>query len=265
MKPAVTIAIALFICFTTSCSKTEALVDFTVEDEMLLGEKLAEALINDESYTIIPSEGNPIPYGYVESRLSEILASDSLVNADFSWTITLLENDSRTAFVLPGGYIYVNSGMIFYLENEDQFAGMIAHLVAHADKSHITERLFFEYGVNGLKNIANGSDEEMLLSILDDLDTHDQFLTYNRAHEIEADFHSVGLLSGSDQSCISAALFFNRTLNVQPERQAAFLGAHNGAETRVEDIEAVAGERGCDTTVDSGSSSRYQSFRNSLP
>lgn len=249
-----------------SCSKTESLIDFTEEDEILLGEKLAMAIAGDPDFSIIPSEGNSIAYGYVDSRLNEITSSAALTKSEsFSWTITLLDDDTRQAFALPGGNLYVSTGMIFYLVNEDQFSGLLAYLIANVDRSYITERLFFKYGVNGLKSIAASGDNERLKQIIDDLDLRGSYLDFSRANELAADTLSSSLLSGSGQACNGWGLFMDRALNVQPELISAFSGAHKLDESRVENINARSDEIGCDTSIDSGSATRYQSFRNSLP
>lgn len=256
----------LLIVLISSCKKTDGLVDFTEADEIALGEKLSNAILNDPDFSVIPSEGNSIPYGYVNSRLAEITSSSVISKGEeFTWTIYLLDDDSRQAFALPGGHIFVSSGMIFFLDNEDQFSGLIAHLVAHVNQSHITEALFFKYGVNGLKSIANSGGDEDLKSIINDLDLRDDFLTFTRGNEIEADTLAISMLSGTDQSCDSESLFYFKTLNVQSNQQSGFITAHQLEESRIQNIGEFVSSSGCNTTVDSESANRFRSFRNSLP
>ena len=51
------------------------------------------------------------------------------------------------AFCTPGGYIYVYTGLIKYLDNEAQLAGVLGHEIAHADLRHVTDQLTEQYGV----------------------------------------------------------------------------------------------------------------------
>ena len=249
-----------------ACRKTDELTDFTEEDEVLLGEKLSEIINQDPEYNVISQEGNPTPYAYVNSRLAEITGSPSITKSeDFIWTIYIMDDESRYAFALPGGYIYVTSGMVFFLENEDQFSGLIAHLVAHIDLSHITETLFFKYGVNNLRSIARSGSEADLREIISDLDPSGGFLEISRSNEIQADTLAVSLLSGTDQSCAAEANLFSRILNVQSDQQIAFIAIHGLEDSRVENIQEVVSNRGCDDTIDGESSDRFRSFRNSLP
>jgi len=259
------IACILFFVICMSCNNTEDLIDFTEEDEILLGEKLATTIREDSSFSILTSENNSIAYGYVDSRLQEITSSGTLSKSeDFVWSITLFDDESRQAFATPGGFIYVSTGLIFYLSNEDEFSGVLAHLVAMVDQSYITEALFFEYGVNGLKSIASNGSAEQLNSIIELLDLRGSYLPFTRANELVADTLAVTLLSATDQSCGSNALFFDRCLNVQPELIADFTDAHSLDTTRVMNIENLVGTLGCNNTVDTESADRFRNFRNSL-
>ncbi|WP_425390908.1 M48 family metalloprotease [Ekhidna sp.] len=260
----------ILICFTmisfTGCRKTEDLVDFTEEDEILLGEKLSAAIGENEDYNMIPVDDNPTLYGYANSRLQEVVSSSFITKgSDFKWSLTLYEDDTRHAFALPGGKIYISTGMIFYLDNEDQFTGLLAHLVAHINQSHLSERLFFKYGVNGLKSIARSGDQEAINQIIDDMDLRGNFIHLSRVHELQADTLAVSILSETTQSCASANLFHSRVLNIQPGEQAAYITIHGLNQERVDDLENTITEIGCDVAIDDESSTRYRAFRNAVP
>lgn len=258
--------LTLSICALSSCKKTEDLVDFTEEDEIALGEILASALAENPNYKVIPSAGNSIPYGYATSRLLELVSTSSISKGeDFTWNIYLLDNDERQAFAFPGGHIYVTTGMIFFLDNEDQFSGLLAHFIAHIDQSHISETLFFKYGINGLKTVANGGNSSSVNDIINDLDLADEFLTFTRGNEIQADTLAISMLSEIDQTCDAVGLFYNKTLTIQTNQQSKLIAAHQLDLARIESINEVVTSIACDTTVDDESDSRYQSFRNSLP
>lgn len=249
-----------------SCQKTESLTDFTEADAMLLGERLHQTIIENNLLEIIPEESNTAPYAYVDSRLQEILFSpEVVVGDDFVWKIVLFQDEDRRAFATPGGYIYISSGLIFFLDNEDQFAGLLAHLVAHILASHLSETLFFSYGVNNLKTISETNNTAELIKIVDDLDPLGSFLTISRANELEADTLTVKLLASSGQSCESSGLFMSRLLDIQPEQQASFIDAHRFETTRVGTIGAFADTNGCSDEVDGESTIRYRAFRNSIP
>ena len=52
----------------------------------------------------------------------------------------MIEGDDPNAFALPGGYVFVNTGLIQMAEEEDEFAGALAHEIAHVAARHMTRR-----------------------------------------------------------------------------------------------------------------------------
>ncbi len=261
-----TLLLTLAFACLISCKKTDNLIDFTEEDEILLGEKLSQAFIENPDYSVIPTQGNSVPYGYASSRLNEITSSTLITKGEeFTWNIYLLDDTERQAFAFPGGHIYISTGMIFFLDNEDQFAGLVAHLVAHINQSHITEALFFDYGVNNLKTIATSGDSESLNNIINDLVLTDEFIAFTRGNEIQADTLAISMLAETDQSCASETLLYTKILTVQSNQQSKFIAAHQLEQSRIENIDEVVTTLGCDASIDDESVSRYQSFRNSLP
>lgn len=59
---------------------------------------------------------------------------------DLEWTFTVIDAPDLNAFALPGGFIYVNRGLLAYLENEAQLAGVIGHEIAHVTARHHARR-----------------------------------------------------------------------------------------------------------------------------
>jgi predicted Zn-dependent protease len=55
------------------------------------------------------------------------------------FTIKVIDNDEVNAFALPGGYFYVNTGLILAADNEAELAGVMAHEIAHVAARHATK------------------------------------------------------------------------------------------------------------------------------
>jgi predicted Zn-dependent protease len=68
------------------------------------------------------------------THLGERLASGC--NAGFSFTFMVLNSDDVDAIVLPGGFLFINSGLITATEEEDSLAAILAHLIAHGCTHH---------------------------------------------------------------------------------------------------------------------------------
>lgn len=248
----------------SSCSKDGGINIFSVEQDVQLGMQLKEQVLADSSqFEVLDRQQYAGAYNYVENIVSDILASGEVTYADeFAWEVHLIENDTvLNAFAAPGGYIFVYTGLIKFLEQKDDFAGVLAHEMAHADERHSTEQLTQTYGLSVLLDVVLGNNQGTLTNILGSLLT----LKFSRDDEEEADRNSVIYLCETSYAANAAASFFEK---LQQEGNSGappeFLSTHPSPANRVSDINQLAEERGCDTSFDS-SRQEWQQFQNSLP
>ncbi len=268
MKHSICVLFTFFIVALLffTCKKTEDLIDFTEEDERLLGEKLAQKINQAPNYLIISPTNNTALYTYANTLLMEITSTSPLAKSDkFIWTIFLIDDESRGAFALPGGYIYITTGMLFFLENEDQFSGLLTHFISHINQSHITKALFNTYGIADLKAIASGSNEIKLEEIIKTLDPSDNTFQMARSHETETDTLGISFLKETEQACEAVAYLFSRLLTIQPDQQTSFITTHQLTTSRIQDIEQAVSKIGCNTMIDNEAGERFRAFRNLIP
>lgn len=81
---------------------------------------------------------DPVIAEYVD-RLGQQIVKHS--DAKVPFVIKVVDTDEVNAFALPGGYFYVNKGLILEAENEAELAGVMAHEIAHVAARHATERM----------------------------------------------------------------------------------------------------------------------------
>lgn len=246
---------------TLSCSDGDFNI-FSIEDDKMLGLQLRdEILANPQEYPVIDRASNPSAYTYLEDIVDEILGSDEIIYKDeFAWEIYLIKDDSTlNAFAAPGGYIFVYSGLIKFLDEKDDFVGVLGHEIAHADKRHSTDQLTDQYGIATLLQFITGDDQGTLSQILSSLVT----LKFSRSAEAEADMFSVAYLCDTKYAANGAASFFEKLLQEGAAQQPEFLSTHPNPDNRVEAINAEATERGCDQTFDSDDEA-WQAFQQSL-
>jgi beta-barrel assembly-enhancing protease len=105
---------------------------YSIEREVAIGRQLAAEV--DRSSKII---NDPIVTEYI-NRVAQnlVLHSDSKV----PFTIKVIDAQEVNAFALPGGFLYVNRGLLEAAENEAEVAGVIAHEIAHVAARHGVEQ-----------------------------------------------------------------------------------------------------------------------------
>jgi predicted Zn-dependent protease len=104
---------------------------FSLEREISLGKGLAQEV--ERSSKLID---DPIVTEYV-NRVGQNLVRNS--DAKVPFTIKVIDSDEVNAFALPGGFFYVNSGLILRAQEESELAGVMAHEIAHVAARHGTK------------------------------------------------------------------------------------------------------------------------------
>ncbi len=216
---------------------------FTVEQDIELGKQVSQQIESDpKQFPILAERGNEEIYRYIRGLTRNILNSGKVKHRDkFVWQVKIIDDDKTlNAFCTPGGYIYVYTGLIKFLDSEDELAGVMGHEIAHAALRHSTRQMTKMYGLSALISIATGkADPGMIEQIALGLVN----LKFGRGHEKESDAHSVIYLCNGGLNPAGAAGFFKKMEGKggTPE----FLSTHPNPGNRVEDIEAKASELGC--------------------
>src|SRR5579859_6109974 len=105
---------------------------YSLEKEIALGKGLAQE-VERQSRVI----NDPVISEYV-NRIGQNLVRNS--DAKVPFTIKVLDDDSVNAFALPGGFFFVNSGLILKADSEAELAGVMSHEIAHVAARHGTRQ-----------------------------------------------------------------------------------------------------------------------------
>jgi beta-barrel assembly-enhancing protease len=223
---------------------------FTVQDDIDLGGQLAAEIAADpKNYPVVDENAFPDAYDHLYAIRDSILSSGEVEYADeFPWEVQFID-DPKTlnAFCAPGGYIYVYSGIVNFLDHEDELVGVMGHEMAHADKRHSTQQLTKLYGIETLLSLLFGDDMGGLAGeIAEGLVA----LQFSRDNEAQADEYSVRYLCETDYAADGAAGFFEKLIEEEKEGfTPEFLSTHPSSDSRVEDINALASELDCAMTL----------------
>jgi len=232
----------LTLILVASCSKSDnnPITIFSVNDDFSLGLQFdQEIMTNQQDYPVLDSLQYKTAYGHLYRIRNTILASGKLTYANtFQWRCRIIHNDTViNAFCVPGGNIYVYSGIIKFLDNEAQFAGVLAHEMAHADRRHTSQQLTLVYGETLLLNLILGNDPSQLAEIVASLAQGLGNLAYSRSNEYSADEYAVKYLYPTQYDAAAIGNFFVKISGLPTP--PAFLSDHPSPDDRLTKITEV--------------------------
>src|ERR1700693_2620268 len=105
---------------------------YSLEHEIALGKQLSQEVEKQAKFI-----NDPVVKEYV-NRVGQNLVRNS--DAQVPFTIKVIDSDVVNAFALPGGFFYVNSGLILHADEESELAGVMAHEIAHVCARHGTKQ-----------------------------------------------------------------------------------------------------------------------------
>jgi len=105
---------------------------YSLEHEIALGKQLSAEIERQAKFI-----NDPVVNEYV-NRVGQNLVRNS--DAQVPFTIKVIDSDVVNAFALPGGFFYVNSGLILHADEESELAGVMAHEIAHVCARHGTKQ-----------------------------------------------------------------------------------------------------------------------------
>jgi beta-barrel assembly-enhancing protease len=105
---------------------------YSLEHEIALGKQLSAEVERQAKFI-----NDPVVVEYV-NRVGQNLVRNS--DAQVPFTIKVIDSDVVNAFALPGGFFYVNSGLILHADEESELAGVMAHEIAHVCARHGTKQ-----------------------------------------------------------------------------------------------------------------------------
>jgi predicted Zn-dependent protease len=155
---------------------------YTLEGEIRMGKEYAQQV--EASVKLIQ---DPVVTEYV-NRIGQNLVRNS--DAQVPFTIKVIDADDINAFALPGGFFYVNSGLILAADEEAELAGVMAHEIAHVAARHATRQMTRSQWANigTIPLIFMGGGIGYAVRSAAGIGLPMTFLTFQRGFEAEADY-----------------------------------------------------------------------------
>ncbi|HYO64264.1 MAG TPA: M48 family metallopeptidase [Pyrinomonadaceae bacterium] len=179
----------------------------SLEKEVNLGRQLAAEIDRQAKFV-----DDAVISEYV-NRVGQnvVLHSDSKI----PFTIKVIDSDEANAFALPGGFFYVNKGLILAAENEAELAGVMAHEIAHVAARHAMENqrkgMWMDIGLLA-GSIFLGGVPGLLINNLGGLGALAAFMKFSRGAEEEADRLGVQYLWAAGYDPNSMSTMFEKLL-----------------------------------------------------
>jgi hypothetical protein len=189
----------------------------SLEKEVALGRQLAAEVDKQAKFV-----DDPVITEYV-NRVGQnvVLHSD----AKIPFTIKVIDSDEANAFALPGGFFYVNKGLILAADNEAEVAGVMAHEIAHVAARHSVENMrkaqLFEIGAM-VGSIFLGGIPGMIYQSTAGLGLTAVFLKFSRGAEEEADRLGVQYLYAAGYDPNGMSTMFEK-LSAKNKKKPGFL------------------------------------------
>jgi predicted Zn-dependent protease len=234
---------------------------FSIDDDKKMGKELYDEILSSGEYKVLDRASNAKLYGYIEEIKQRILNSGKLKHKDdFEWKLTIIDDEETiNAFCAPGGYIFVYTGIIHFLDNEAELAGVMAHEIGHADRRHGTRQLTKSIGIDIVLSYlfgnGNGAIARQITSGLLNL-------RYSRKYEREADKCSVKYLCSTEYNAAGGAGFFEKILETKGDQSLELLSTHPDPKERIENFNAE--KEACNCDGNNSFEQRYQKIKKSL-
>ena len=142
------------------------------------------------------------------------------------------------AFAMPGGYIYIYSGLLLKAESEAEVIGVLGHEVAHVTQRHVAERLVAAYGLQTVTDMAIGKNPGQLSQIAAGLAANGYLLKYGRDQERESDRVGLSYVLRAGYNPQGMVSFFEKLAAGGP-RPPVILSSHPDPADRAEELQKL--------------------------
>lgn len=173
------------------------------------------------------------------------LIGQRLVNqtelAQAPWEFHVVSDPQINAFNIPGGHVYVNTGLICANDNVAELAGVMAHEISHGVSRHATEQLSKAYGANIVLGLALGANPPIYQQLLAQIVAGGTFAKFSRDAEAESDHLGVLYMYNAGYDPHGMVTMFQELISRRQSRPSSveqFFSSHPITENRIEAVRA---------------------------
>jgi predicted Zn-dependent protease len=226
-------ATTVMLAFTATACAT-----ISTQQEVQMGQQYA-AQINQQLPIIEDAEINR----YINVLGDSIAELSDDRNLD--WHFFVVDSKEVNAFALPGGFIYVNRGLIERADKLDELAGVLGHEIGHVTNRHTVKLMEKEQAANvgiALGCVLTNACESQATGALVNVAGGAVFAKFSRDAETEADESGVRYVTRAGIDPRGIPRMFEKLLQergTQPSSVAAWFSTHPLEEDRIADTQAM--------------------------
>ena len=210
---------------------------FSPQDDVQIGQQSAV-----EADRQLPILRDSSVDAYV-NRIGQRLAANA-GGPQFQYRFRVVNASDINAFALPGGYVYVNRGILDNARNEGEVAGVMAHEIAHVALRHGTHQASKAYAaqaglqiLGGLLGGKIGGNTAQILNTVGGIGLNALFLKYSRDLETQADIRGAQIIAASGYTPADMVSFFRTLENVDKSKKTSWLSDHPAPPDRIARLE----------------------------
>jgi predicted Zn-dependent protease len=199
---------------------------FTKQQDVQLGQEVADQV--RKKVTIV---SDPVLNAYVNAVARRLTASREARNSGFTFSFQIVADPKINAFALPGGPMFINTGLLKAVDNEAELAAAMAHEMSHVILRHGTNQASKTDLIQIPLALAGQlSDSDTLMGQLMKLGigfgANSVLLKFSRTHESEADLMGTHIMAEAGYDPVQMAKFFDKIKSEDSADAITFLSDH---------------------------------------
>lgn len=217
----------------------------SLDQEWQLGNQMAAQVAQQMQLS-----NDPTAKAYLTQMGERIHAQTPLAGRPF--TFDIVNDPSVNAFSVPGGHIYINSGLVAHAEKADELAAVVAHEISHVVARHVIKQIETQQEIGAIGSILLGQKPGAIQQLLAQVIAGGAMARFSRADEKEADDLGLQYMAKAGYDPHGMLDMFQRLLSLEKGGDTSvsrFFADHPGTQDRINDISGKIAKMGNTTGI----------------
>lgn len=214
---------------------SETMFMMSTTQELELGQEVIQQLNAEMQYV-----NDPVVVSYIQDLGRKLWAYSPQGPVEPRFHV--IRNDELNAFAVPGGDIFVHTGLIDAAEDEAELAGVIAHELGHVIRRHGAQHVSHQMGLEFVQQLVLGEDSGQVAQLVTQLLAAGVMTNYSREDEQEADDIAVRTLYAAGYDPMAMHSFFQKLVQQYGEQTgvvSTLFASHPPTTARMEYVQQL--------------------------